>query len=135
MRDARTLQMASRYLAATALAVVLSGNSIAGTVDPRPSAEATGSAFTFADSARYQPTGSQNSQVSLPRLILATYQAALSTRSAAVDGRTTLAGSAGVPGFDSSLKWQSSLSIAGSRAWSRFVGFTTTGINIKLPLN
>jgi hypothetical protein len=127
--------MSCRYLAIPALALVLSGPCIAGSVDPAPSAEAAGSAFNFSDGARYQSTGSSNPQISLPRLLLATYKAALGARGTPADGGTAATGSTGVPGFDSSLRWQSSLSIAGSRVWSRFIGFTTTGINVRLPLN
>ncbi len=134
MRYATTVQRACRYLAATALALVLSGKSFAATVDAAPSAEAAGSAATFGEAVRYPPSGSASPQVSLPRLLLATYKAAVRSSSAA-DGGTTVAASAALPGFESKLKWQTSLSIAGSRVWSRFVGFTTTGINIKLPLN
>jgi hypothetical protein len=33
------------------------------------------------------------------------------------------------------IKWQSSLNVAGSRVWSKFIKFSPTGINVRLPLN
>jgi hypothetical protein len=37
--------------------------------------------------------------------------------------------------FEAPMRWQSSFSIAGSRVWSKFVKFSRTGINVRLPLN
>jgi hypothetical protein len=38
--------------------------------------------------------------------------------------------------LETSMKWQSSsFSIAGSRSWSKLIVFTSTSINLRLPLN
>jgi hypothetical protein len=37
--------------------------------------------------------------------------------------------------FETSIIWRSSFSIAGSRAWSKVIEFSSSGINVRLPLN
>jgi hypothetical protein len=42
----------------------------------------------------------------------------------------------GISALETGMKWRSSsFSIAGSRVWSKIIKFSTTGINIRLPLN
>jgi hypothetical protein len=37
--------------------------------------------------------------------------------------------------FETPIKWQSSINIAGSRVWAKFVKLSPHGINLRLPLN
>lgn len=41
----------------------------------------------------------------------------------------------GGPWFQTPVKWQSGVNIAGSRAWTKVIKFSSNGINIRLPLN
>lgn len=41
-----------------------------------------------------------------------------------------------ISAFETSMKWRSnSISIAGSRVWSRLIVFTSTSINVRVPIN
>jgi hypothetical protein len=41
-----------------------------------------------------------------------------------------------ISALETSMKWRSnSLNIAGSREWSKLIVFTSTSINVRLPLN
>jgi hypothetical protein len=39
------------------------------------------------------------------------------------------------PKFQSPITWQSDFIMAGSRAWTKVIKFTSSGINIRVPLN
>jgi hypothetical protein len=42
----------------------------------------------------------------------------------------------GISALETSMKWRSnSFSIAGSRAWSKLIVFTSTSVNVRLPIN
>jgi hypothetical protein len=56
-------------------------------------------------------------------------------RRAVVASDTTSLATNGIPRFQTPITWQSGFSIAGSRAWTKVIKFSSNGINIRLPLN
>jgi hypothetical protein len=74
-------------------------------------------------------------------LVGANVAGAATASSSAADTPTPLASQAVDAGqngraLESSMKWRSnSFSVAGSRNWSKLIVFTSTSINVRLPIN
>ncbi|HEX4377878.1 MAG TPA: hypothetical protein VHZ99_12070 [Steroidobacteraceae bacterium] len=127
MRGIRTWTMARHGLAALAL-LVLSGNSIAGAL----TIGASMGVNTIHSNA--QTVEARPGYVVLPDAAVDEHIsiAANATNSSVGTERSTFAR---LSRFETPIKWQSGLNIAGSRAWSKFLDLSPKGINVRLPLN
>jgi hypothetical protein len=101
-------------LAAMSLCLALAGNSIAGTLTLIASTETT----SLQSIAKF-----------------AACQAEWCGGKAPAGGSSHSLALTNVARFETPIQWQSSFSIAGSRVWSKFIKFSRTGINVRLPLN
>jgi hypothetical protein len=55
--------------------------------------------------------------------------------SASALGGTNSLARTSISKFETSINWRSSFGIAGSRVWSKIIEFSSSGINIRVPLN
>lgn len=127
MLGIRTWAIARHSLAALAL-LALSGNGIAGALTIGASMGVT----TIHSNA--QTVEARPGNVVLPDPVVEERisMAVNKTNSSAGTEHSTFAR---IARFETPIKWQSGLNIAGSRAWSKFLDLSPKGINVRLPLN
>jgi hypothetical protein len=145
MRNGRTGKMGCQALAALAFAVALAhGNpaaaanistAVASSHSAQPNDDAAPGGPLVRDEFADRHTSASDHQPVLTQPLTSACKTEGCPRRAVVASDTIGLAINGTRRFQTLITWQSGFSIAGSRAWTKVIKFSSNGINIRLPLN
>jgi hypothetical protein len=144
----RNLEIARHSLAALTFALALAGTNVAGATavsspagdKPTPLASQTVDPWqkgrTLDDSVLHGRGSSAHYSASLWPALFSVCRIGGCTLAGSVLEETNSLTRTSISALETSMKWRSnSFNIAGSRAWSKLIVFTSTSINVRLPIN
>jgi len=145
MRNGRTVKMVCQALAALAFTVALAHSNTAAAANISTAVASIHSTRPIDDAALGGPIvrdefvdrhiSASDHLAVLTQLLTSACKTEGCPRRAAVASDTTSLVTNRPPRFQTPITWQSGFIIAGSRAWTKVIKFSSNGINIRLPLN
>jgi hypothetical protein len=136
MRHSRTGKMVCHALAALAFTVALAHSNTAGAANiSTAGADAAPGGPIVRDEFVDRHVSASDHLALLTQLLTSACKTEGCPWRAVVASDTTSLAINRPPRFQTPITWQSGFIIAGSRAWTKVIKFSSNGINIRLPLN